>query len=247
MRYRYCMKKIIVANWKMHGLSAMALPLIEAALVQAKQCSAHAEVILCPPATLIAQLAQRLSGTIVKIGGQDCHKELQGAFTGDISASMLVDAGCSHVIIGHSERRQHYGESSATVAQKATAAINAGLIPIICVGETLDERTSGQAETTVGQQIKESVPKDVQFGKIILAYEPVWAIGSGKIPSTDDIRQMHGFIHSVVSGPTCVLYGGSVKSDNAASIMAIEGVSGVLVGGASLKTEEFCEIIRCSA
>ncbi|MDE3060537.1 MAG: triose-phosphate isomerase [Pseudomonadota bacterium] len=241
--------KIVAGNWKMHGDAAMAHALVEAVADQAGRAPG-VEVILCPPATLLAQVSTWLIGSAVKLGGQDCHAEAQGAFTGDISAVMLRESGCAYVIVGHSERRQYHRETNEDVRKKSARAIATGLIPIICIGETLSEREAGQAETVVERQLRDSIPDEVAEGRFLLAYEPVWAIGTGKVPTPEDICRMHGHILSVAADRTglaspgiSVLYGGSVKADNAREIMAIQGVSGVLVGGASLKAEEFCKIM----
>jgi triosephosphate isomerase len=246
------MKKLVVANWKMYGQPAMARQLAAAVVQQAAQTSA-ASVVMCPPAILVADIAKSLDNQMVAVGGQDCHADAEGAHTGDISAVMLKDAGCSHVIVGHSERRTNHGETSAQVNAKAARAIVSGLIPIICIGETLAEREKGEAEAVVGAQLRQSIPDSAAQGNFVLAYEPVWAIGSGKTPTTDDIRQMHRYIVSVASERTgvapaavAVLYGGSVKAANAKDIMATEAVAGVLVGGASLKADEFCSIIAAA-
>jgi triosephosphate isomerase (TIM) len=251
------MTKKIVGNWKMHGDTAMAQSLTRAVAEACASLPPAVEVVLCPPAVLIEMVARQLksAASAVKTGGQDCHKEAQGAFTGDISAAMLRDAGCSHVILGHSERRLYHHEKNGDVRQKAASAIAAGLTPIICIGESQQERDSGRAQEIVGQQVEASLPDEARLegdsGNFVLAYEPVWAIGSGKIPSADDIRAMHSYIISVASrriglaqDKVHVLYGGSVKPDNAREILQIEGVSGVLVGGASVKADEFCRIIH---
>ena len=248
------MKKIIVGNWKMHGFVTMAHPIVEVVLNEAKQRFDSVEVVLCPPFTLITRMAEWLAGTVIKIGAQDCHSETHGAFTGNVSATMLMDADCSHVIVGHSERRNQQRETNEDVRRKADAAMKAGLIPIICIGESEEERASGKAEAVIARQLAESLPNPQSLTPnpyFLLAYEPVWAIGSGKTPSADDIRQMHAYIQSVAAKRTGlapeqihVLYGGSVKAANAGEIMAIEGVAGVLVGGASLNADEFCQIIR---
>jgi len=239
------MKKIIVGNWKMHGDAAMAHTLaMDVADAAAK---APHEVVICPPALLLSQVATALIGSSVKLGGQDCSPEAEGAFTGDISAPMLKAAGCAYVIVGHSERRQHHGETNATVRAKAARALASGLIPIICVGETAGERDAGKTLETVTQQVKECLPSHQPIATspyFLLAYEPVWAIGSGKIPTQADIGQMHAAILEAAAKPLSILYGGSVKPENAREIMAIPHVSGVLVGGASVKAEEFCKIIR---
>lgn len=242
------MPKILVGNWKMVGIPEEGHPL----LVAVAQAAARSpsQVVVCPPAIWIERCVAQFLGAPVSVGGQDCHAEPQGAYTGDISAPMLKAAGCTHVIVGHSERRAGYGETSAAISRKAARAIEAGLIPIICIGETLAERESGKASEVVSQQLRESLPETARAGNFVLAYEPVWAIGSGKIPSMEDIAQMHAVILSVAAQVTSlapaqvsVLYGGSVKPDNAAAILAVPGVAGVLVGGASVKAEEFCRII----
>ncbi len=213
----------------MHGTRESAR-----ALAAAIRPAANATIILCPPFTLLAE-----AGTKFALGGQDCHAQAQGAHTGDISAAMLKDAGCTYVIVGHSERRQNHGETDASVHAKAGAALTAGLTPIVCVGETLEQRKSGRAEAVVAQQIRESAPQ----GEFILAYEPIWAIGTGETASEADIAAMHRHIKTLLPANTPVLYGGSVKASNAKEILYIPGVDGVLVGGASLKAEEFCAII----
>ncbi len=227
-------KKYIIGNWKMHGDPVMALPLVETIIEQAAKKPDNVEVVLCPPATLIGEVARLLIGTDLHIGGQDCHYEAQGAFTGDISASMLKNAGCSYVIVGHSERRHGHAESSETVRKKAEAALQAGLTPIICIGETLAQREAGQAEVVVGEQLRLSLPPITHNPKpithFLLAYEPVWAIGTGRTATADDILAMHTYIHAQTGGARVVLYGGSVKAANAREILTTEGVSGVLVG-----------------
>ncbi len=241
------MKKIIVGNWKMNGTRDMAR---ELALAVAG-CGGDARVVLCPPAVLLAPVVEALSGSRVAAGGQDCHAKEKGAYTGDISAAMLKDAGCEYVIVGHSERRQAYGETDVLVRAKATAAIASGLIPIICFGESDAERSAGRAEEIVARQVADSIPDEAGEGNFVLAYEPVWAIGSGKTATLDDIARMHAHVlgvasaHTGLSGPQiAVLYGGSVNAANAAEILATPGVSGVLVGGASLKEDEFCTMIK---
>ncbi|NBX03449.1 MAG: triose-phosphate isomerase [Alphaproteobacteria bacterium] len=244
------MTKLIVGNWKMHGEPEMARALVRAVAVATARAPQHVQVVVCPPALLVSQTAADTAGSPLKVGGQNCHEEVSGAFTGDISAPMLKAAGAEYVIVGHSERRAGYGETSELVRQKAEAALKAGLIPIICIGETLAERENGFAADVVAAQVIASLPSS---GYFVLAYEPVWAIGSGKTPSADDIKQMHAHIIAVASqhagvavDKVAVLYGGSVKADNAAEILALEGVSGVLVGGASVKADEFCKIIEAA-
>jgi len=247
------MQKIVVGNWKMHGEPAMAHPLTLSVADEADRLPPHVEVIICPPATLLSQVATWLIGSNVKMGGQDCHIQGDGAYTGDISAPMLKAAGCSHIIVGHSERRRYHHESNSDVRNKARRVIETGLIPIICIGETQEDRDNGKATETVGQQIRECIPEEAVASNFMLAYEPVWAIGSGKTPTMDDIGQMHAYIVSVTAKQTGlaasqiqILYGGSVKPENARQIMITEGVSGVLVGGASLRADEFCRIMAAA-
>lgn len=244
------MTQWIIGNWKMHGLPVMAAELARAVAGVAMGLPAAVKVVVCPPATLASAVSEQLKGSRVAVGGQDCHAQAQGAFTGDISAQMLKEAGAAYVIVGHSERRQYHGETDEGIRAKAQAAISGGLIPIICVGETLDERQSGQAEDVVGRQVRECLPDGAQNAEFLLAYEPVWAIGSGAVPSLLDIQGMHHHIQSVAAeklgidaGSAHVLYGGSVKGANAQDILATDGVAGALVGGASLKADEFGQIM----
>jgi triosephosphate isomerase len=239
------MPKLIVGNWKMNGEPVGAKSLATAVAGAAAQ-SPHT-VALCPPATLLSLVGDAIKATPVKLGGQDCSPHAEGAYTGDISAVMLKNTGCSYVIVGHSERRAGHGETDATVNAKAQAALKAGLIPIICIGETLAQREAGRAEAVVASQLQHSIPA---CQSAVLAYEPVWAIGTGKTATNEEIGQMHQFIIAEVTqrfglapAAVTVLYGGSVKSANAEAILAIDGVAGVLVGGASLKAEEFGAII----
>lgn len=244
-------KTYIIGNWKMYGDLAMARALVEEVATQAGAMPASVEVILCPPATLVREVADMITGFTVRVGGQDCHEQVDGAFTGDISAAMLKDAGAAYVILGHSERRGGHGETNHAVRHKALRAIKTRLIPIICVGETLVEREAGRAAEVVEQQLWESVPEEARGEVFLVAYEPVWAIGTGKTPTAEDIKQMHRHIAKVLAskvglaaGAIPVVYGGSVKAENARDILTIEGVSGVLVGGASLKAAEFCKIVK---
>ena len=224
---------LIVANWKMNGSRPMAELLIK------QLGEAHCQAVLCPPAVLLPIVAEWAQPYGLLLGAQDCHAHSKGAYTGETSAVMLRETGCAYVILGHSERRQFCGESSAMVRQKAQAAHAAGLIPIICVGETLQERQEGRAQEVVGTQARESMPEE---GRVVLAYEPVWAIGSGLVPENNDIIHMHQWLHALAPQAHGVLYGGSVNAENAASILALEGVDGALVGGASLRAEEFIAI-----
>ncbi|GIL38509.1 triosephosphate isomerase [Rhodospirillales bacterium TMPK1] len=201
-----------------------------------------AELLVCPPATLLQRLGEKLRPLNVELGAQDCHAKPSGAFTGDLGAPMLVELGCRYVIVGHSERRQFHKEDDATVRAKAEAALAAGLTPIVCVGETEAQRESGQAESVVGSQLAGSLP---EAGAIVVAYEPVWAIGTGKNATQADIQAMHGFLRSRLgtrADATRLLYGGSVKPQNAAETLATPNVDGVLVGGASLAAEDFWAI-----
>ena len=211
-----------------------------------------ARVGLCPAATLIWRMAQALAGTPVAVGGQDCRAEAAGAFTGDISAEMLADAGASLVIVGHSERRAGHGETDAMVAAKALAAVRAGLEPIICVGETLAQRQAGEALSVVTGQVRGSIPQALAGAPFAVAYEPVWAIGTGLTPSIAEIEEVHAAIRQALRGlfgetaVAPILYGGSVKPDNAREILGAKEVGGALVGGASLKADDFLRIIAAT-
>ena len=242
------MRRLVVGNWKMNGMAADlgALGPVYAAAAE----DGAAEVAICPPATLIAALAGAAAGRI-EVGGQDCHAAVSGAHTGDISAAMLCDCGASYVIVGHSERRTDHGETDADVRAKAQAAQAAGLVAIICLGETEAQRRSGQALEVVGAQLAGSVPDGATAANTVIAYEPVWAIGTGLVPSEAEITQVHAHLRAKLSarfGPVAadgmrLLYGGSVKPGNAAAIFASPGVDGVLAGGASLKAADFSAII----
>ncbi|HUF88263.1 MAG TPA: triose-phosphate isomerase [Thermohalobaculum sp.] len=244
-------RKIAAGNWKMHGLAADLAEL--EALIGATKGTA-AEVILCPPATLLARFAERARGSHVSIGGQDCHPEPGGAHTGDIAAGMLADAGAACVIVGHSERRADHNEPDALVRAKAEAAWRAGLVAIVCVGETETERDAGRARDVVARQLEASVPHLAEARNTVIAYEPVWAIGTGRTPTPDDIAAMHGFIRAELKlrfGPPMaeavrILYGGSVKPANAGEIFAVTDVDGGLVGGASLKAVDFVPIVAAA-
>ncbi len=201
------------------------------------------EVLICPPVTLLNAVVNETQGTEVSSGAQDCHHAVSGAHTGDISAEMLKEAGAEFVIVGHSERRADHGETDTLVKQKAEAALRAGLMPIVCVGETREEREAGKAVEVVSRQLKGSLPKD---GHFVVAYEPVWAIGTGLVPTIEDITEIHAEIRKLTSDNTRILYGGSVKPGNAGEILAVENVNGALVGGASLKAQDFLGIIRAA-
>ncbi len=239
-------RKLAAGNWKMNGTAAT---LSELDALQDAATGA-AEVLICPPATLIAQAVAR-AGRIA-IGAQDCHSDASGAHTGDVSADMLKDAGATCVILGHSERRADHGETNAQVADKTRAAWGAGLTAIVCVGETLAEREAGQTIDLVRTQLAGSLPDDVSGANTVIAYEPVWAIGTGKVPTTEQIAEVHGFLREALTarfgkdtaGAIRLLYGGSVKASNAAEIFAVADVDGALVGGASLTAADFAPIVN---
>ena len=240
-------RKLAAGNWKMNGLSDA---LAEFDGILDRQPPNDMDVLVCPPATLLRVCAERATGRYLKVGGQDCHAEPEGAHTGDVSAPMLADAGATHVILGHSERRANHGETDALVAAKALAAIGAKLTPIICVGETLEQRDGGQAVQVVLEQLAGSVPS-IPESNFVIAYEPVWAIGTGRVAGSEQISEMHAAIRKGLSerfgtaaGEISILYGGSVKPSNAEAIFTLENVDGALVGGASLKSESFLEIIE---
>jgi triosephosphate isomerase (TIM) len=242
-------RPLVAGNWKMNGVRTS---LVEAASIceaVAAGGAGKAEVVVCPPATLLMAAARICEESSVALGGQDCHSEASGAFTGDISAEMLNDAGASYVILGHSERRAGHHETDTIVRAKAKAALRAGLAALICVGETRAEREAGDAFSIVGAQLAGSVPENSPPGQIIIAYEPVWAIGTGLTPTPGDIAEMHGFIRDRVSehlpgqgAAMRILYGGSVRPANAAELLSVENVDGALVGGASLHSPEFMAI-----
>jgi len=243
-------RPLIAGNWKMHGLAAEAQALARA--VAAGAAGLKAEVLICPPATLIAPLTQACAG-VVALGGQDCHEAAKGAHTGDISATMLKDAGASYVILGHSERRMAYRETSHRVRAKAEAAMAAGLIPLVCVGEPEDDRLLGRAEEVVAEQMAESLPDGFGAAGGVVAYEPVWAIGTGRTPTEADISAMHAMMRAKLAeafpaegAGLRLLYGGSVKPGNAVAILALPHVDGALVGGASLVAEDFLAIARAA-
>lgn len=238
--------RLIAGNWKMNGLRADGVALAGELAQRAKGRSRGSELLVCPPTTLLTLVAEVLQGSGIALGGQDCHAAPKGAFTGSISAEMLRDAGCSHVIVGHSERRHGHGESSADVQDKALAAWHAGLTAIVCVGETREERESGRAREVVIGQVEGSIPEGATTVNLVVAYEPVWAIGTGLTPTTHDIVQMHAAIRDALPPHTRILYGGSVNPKSCAEILALHEVDGALVGGASLKAEDFWAIVGAS-
>lgn len=253
------MAKLYIANWKMCGEPAMALQWAEAMVrLLGATWQGEKQVVVCPPAPLLPLLKSALSASSIALGGQNCHAQPEGAYTGEISAPLLRAVGCDYVLVGHSERRALCGETSEIVRQKAARAIASGLIPVICIGETAQQRAEGQTLEVIQQQIDESLPEGASAQHFVLAYEPVWAIGSGKVPTLDEIAQVHAAIIAHVAqriglaspaeiGQVTVLYGGSVKPDNAKDILAVAGVSGVLVGGASLKADDFYTIVESGA
>ena len=236
------LRKLAAGNWKMHGLRAN---LLELAKLEEKHGDADVDILICPPTTLISACED----TPFDIGGQDCHTSVNGAHTGDISADMLADAGASYVLTGHSERRTDHGETDADVAAKSQAGYDAGLIAVICIGETLNERESGTTLAIIDAQLAGSVPDTADAENTVIAYEPVWAIGTGKVPTLDQIGEVHSHIRKRLNerfsdgGEIRILYGGSVKGSYAAEIFSVSHVDGALVGGASLKADDFSPII----
>src|SRR6266567_5095938 len=244
-------RPLIAGNWKMNRLRA-SLGEFEAMLAGASDVANKADLLVCPPATLIAAFAERAGGSkTVAVGTQDCHPKASGAHTGDIAAEMLADAGASAIIVGHSERRADHGESDALVKQKAEAAWRAGVIAIVCIGETQSQRDAGQTLDILRGQLNGSLPDGSTAANLVVAYEPVWAIGTGLTPTAKDVEQIHSFIRELLTsrfkadgGRMRILYGGSVKPSNAAELMAVENVNGALVGGASLKAADFLAIAK---
>ena len=245
-------RPLVAGNWKMNGSKA--------ALGEAKRVAdglfrgagaGNADVMLCPPAPLISGMVEALHGTRISVGGQDCHVKTSGAHTGDVAAEMLADAGAVAVIVGHSERRSDHGETSKIVRAKASAAHRAGLIAIVCIGETAGERRSDLTLAVVARQLEASLPESSTAANTIVAYEPVWAIGTGLTPTAGDVRDVHAAIRDGLSArfgaegaAIRILYGGSVKPDNAQDLMGVDNVNGALVGGASLKADDFLGIIK---
>lgn len=228
----------------MNGLAASAAEVSALGSLMTDDQLKRADILICPPATLISTIAQAANSLPIDVGGQDCHASEAGANTGDVSAEMLADAGASYVIVGHSERRRDHGETNDVVRSKAIAAHRAGLIPIVCIGENLDVREAGKAATTVLAQLEASLPGG--DGTFVVAYEPNWAIGTGVAATPADIDEMHRLLRSAVGSDIRLLYGGSVKAANAAEIFACSDVDGALVGGASLKATDFHGIIAAA-
>ena len=234
-------RQLIAGNWKMNGLLSDGAARARAVAAKARQPH-RVDLLICPPFTLLAAVGEAAAGSAVALGGQDCHHTAAGAFTGCVSAEMLTDAGCSYVIVGHSERRHTCGESDADVRAKTEAAWRAGLIAIVCVGETRAEREAGRAVEVVSNQIAGSIPDGADAARLVVAYEPVWAIGTGLTPTLADIGEIHAAIRQRIPAGTRILYGGSVNAKNAAEILAIPEVDGALVGGASLNADDFWAI-----
>jgi triosephosphate isomerase len=242
------MRQLIAGNWKMNGLRSDAITLAQG--VRAGDQGMGSDLLVCPPFTVLEAVARTLDGSTVAVGGQDCHTAQQGAHTGDVSAAMLCDAGATWVILGHSERRQNHGETDELVREKVLAAVEAGLIPIVCVGETEEQRASGQETEVVGWQLAGSLPKPFSG---VVAYEPVWAIGTGKTATDRDVATMHAFVREELlrqfgeaGHGIRILYGGSMRPANAGTLLAVPHVDGGLIGGASLKAEDFLAIARAA-
>ena len=247
-------RPLIAGNWKMNGLRADGTALAADLAGRLSEAGAvRFDMLVCPPATLIVPVGAAIAGSPLGLGGQDCHAAEKGAHTGDVSAAMLADLGCAAVIVGHSERRQDHAETDAQVRAKATAARKAGLTAIICVGETEAQRDAGEAEAVVARQLAGSIPDGATAADTVIAYEPVWAIGTGRTPTSADIAAMHAMIRRTLAGKVAdaagvrILYGGSVKPSNAAEILALPDVDGALVGGASLKADDFWAIAMAVA
>jgi triosephosphate isomerase len=247
-------RKVIAGNWKMNGTVAETKSLIDS-LLSGNTKSERAVVVVCPPFTALATAGKLLGGSHIALGAQDMSEHPNGAYTGEVSAEMLLTVGVSYVILGHSERRQYHSESDRLVNVKARAALNAGLTPIICIGETLEQRERGQTEDVVGSQVDGTLDGLTveELGKIVIAYEPVWAIGTGKTATPEMAQAVHGFIRDKLTRLDAktaldipILYGGSVKADNAKGLLSQPDIDGSLVGGASLKADEFIAIINAA-
>jgi triosephosphate isomerase (TIM) len=234
--------RLVAGNWKMHGSRASISTLLDALLAELRGLKG-AECVVCAPFPYLEQVSKRLAGTPLAWGAQNVSEHAQGAYTGEVAAAMLADFGCRYVIVGHSERRQLCGESDALAAAKFAAASAAGLTPILCVGETLAEREAGRTEAVVARQL--GAVKS--FGRAVLAYEPVWAIGTGRTATPEQAQEVHAFLRKNVSSETRILYGGSVKAQNAAELFAMPDVDGGLIGGASLVAKDFVAIARAAA
>ena len=243
-------RPLVAGNWKMNGRKGSATVLGEIKQGYTAGLKAKADLLVCPPATLIGSFAHEALGSGIAVGGQDCHAKPSGAYTGDIAAEMLADLGATYVIVGHSERRQYHGETDAEVRAKAEAAHRAGLVAVVCIGETREQREAGSTLEVVGRQLRGSVPEAATAADLVVAYEPVWAIGTGLTPTPADVAEVHGLIRAELEGlvgkaqqnRVRILYGGSVKPSNAGELLFVANVDGALVGGASLKAEDFMTI-----
>jgi len=248
-------RPLIAGNWKMNGVGADALTLAQGIAAKRKaEPNVPADLLICPPFTLIAEIAKAVAGSGVAVGGQDCHAKVSGAHTGDISAVMLKDAGAAYVIVGHSERRADHGETDAVVKAKAAAVHAAGLVAIICIGETLAQRDAGQTIEVNRSQLLGSLPDGADAANTVIAYEPVWAIGTGRVATPEQAQEVHAAIRAelttrlgaAVSSKLRILYGGSMKPDNAKVLLALPDVDGGLIGGASLKADDFWACAKAS-
>ncbi|MFG1395766.1 triose-phosphate isomerase [Roseixanthobacter pseudopolyaromaticivorans] len=242
-------RPLVAGNWKMNGLRHSGAELLAMVDGYDAALQARVDLLICPPATLIAGLAGEIAGAAIAIGGQDCHAKPCGAHTGDISAEMIADAGGTFVIVGHSERRTDHGESDDMVRAKAAAALRAGLVPVVCVGETQAERDADACLHVVARQVRGSLPDEAPADRLVIAYEPVWAIGSGRVPTVAEVEEVHAEIRNVLrerfgadAEKVRILYGGSVKPENAVVLLRAANVDGALVGGASLKSADFLAI-----
>jgi len=247
------MRKLIAGNWKMNGLGADGLALARDLAKRAGRAPLAAELLICPPATLLAAAGEAIAGSGILLGGQDCHTRQHGAHTGDISAAMLRDAGCSYVILGHSERRTDHHESDALVCAKVKAAREAGLVAILCLGETAGERDAGRTLEIVSRQLAGSLPEGLGAAELVIAYEPIWAIGTGRTALPADVAGVHAHLRAALKGKVAapsevrLLYGGSVKPANARELLGLANVDGALVGGASLNAADFWAIAEAAA
>lgn len=246
-------RPLIAGNWKMNGLSGESSQQLKELIgLTGNVAEPGCDVLICPPAILVKEMAGLANGSNVSIGAQDCHTAISGAHTGDISSEMVADAGATYCIVGHSERRTDHGETNETVKAKAEAAISQNLIAIVCVGETLEQREAGETLAVITEQVKNSLPTGATAANTVIAYEPVWAIGTGKTPTPEDVAEVHAHMRKDLQGLMSdadgvrLLYGGSVKGSNAAELMALDNVNGALVGGASLKAADFWPIVETS-
>jgi triosephosphate isomerase len=247
------MRKLAAGNWKMNGTSE---DLAEIAKLIESHPQPNCDMLICPPSALLSRMADCAKGSALQVGGQDCHARASGAHTGDISAAMLKDAGATHIILGHSERRADHGETDALVLAKATGVQALGLVAIVCVGETEAQRDAGTTLAVIGSQLEGSLPPNLTSAPdgLVIAYEPVWAIGTGRTPTLDEVAEVHSFIRDTLvkrygdaANQMRLLYGGSVKASNAAALFALPHVNGALVGGASLKAADFAPIVAALA